>query len=79
MDVPKFDKEDLAATECRPGREFDFTCCVIGCQNQERLATTDFLVPNEKWEGLGFCPKHAELFKEAQWRHRREKELNSKI
>lgn len=60
----------LEMVNCKPS-EVRKRCCVVGCMSYYEPGidcAMDFW-GKEGYLGHSYCPKHAEMLKEAQWRH----------
>lgn len=66
MEKIEWEEEDLKSTIIYHGFGL---CCVTGCHDHD--ITYDTREPNGRYKGISYCPKHAEMLKEAQWKHQR--------
>lgn len=60
---------ELKSVECTLDSKEHHSCILCATKG----SNFDFRVPGEFYIGITYCPRHAEMLKEAQWRHRQER------
>ena len=71
MKEPEWSRRELESTSFGFDNYSRHACIYCG-RTQDRDNIIDVRVPNEPYLGTSYCPKHAELLKEAQWRYHNE-------